>query len=84
MIKIVKVSIKIIFCNLRQNSNMLGHSDKEKAQIGSGHFEEWMPFCFSRHCHVKTDISGFLIDNNTSLVTKIMILKQLEPQIGGR
>ena len=63
---------------------MLGHSDKEKAQIGGGHFEKWMPFCFSRHCYVETDISGFLIHNNTSLVTKIMILKQLEPQIGGR
>ena len=63
---------------------MLGHSDKEKAEIGSSHFEKWMPFCFNRHCQVKTDITVFLIHDKTSLVTKIMILRQLEPEIGGR
>ena len=73
-----------MFCNLSQNSNMLGHSDKENAEIGVGHFEKWPPFCFNRHCHVKPDITGFLIHDNTSLVTKIMILRQIEPEIGGR
>ena len=63
---------------------MLSHSNKEKAKIGGGHFKEWLPFCFNKHCHVKIDISGFLIHDNTSLVTKIMILRQLEPEIGGR
>ena len=63
---------------------MLGHSDREKVEIGGGHFEKWTPFCFNRHCHVQTDITGFLIHDGTSLVTKIMILRQLEPKIGGR
>ena len=57
---------------------MLGHWDKEKAEIGGSHF------VFHRHCHVKTDITGFLIYDNTSLVTKIMILRQLEAEVGGR
>ena len=70
-----------MFCNLRQNSNMLGHWDREIAEIGGGHFEKWPPFCFNRHCHVKTDLTRFLIHDNTSLVTKIMILRQLEPKI---
>ena len=78
------LSINIIFCNLRQDSNMLGYSDKEKAKISDGHFAKWPPFCFNRHCHVKTDITGFLIHDNTSLVTKIMILRQLEAEIGWR
>ena len=69
---------------MRQDSNMLGHSDKEKVEIGVGHFAKWPPFCFNRHCHVKTDITGFLIHDNTSLVTKIMILRQLEAEIGWR
>ena len=73
-----------MFCNLSQNSNMLGLSDKENAEIGVGHFKKWPPFCFNRHCHVKTYITGFLIHDNTSLVAKIMILRQLEPEIGGR
>ena len=63
---------------------MLSHWDKEKAQIGVVHFEKWLPFCFNRHCHVKTDTTGFLIHDNTSLVTKIMILRQLEAEIGWR
>ena len=85
MITIVKVSVKkIVLCNLRQNSNMLGHSEKGKAEIRGGHFEKRWPFCFNRHCHVKTDITGFLLHDNTSLVPKIMILRQLEPEIGGR
>ena len=57
---------KYIFCNLRQNSNMLGHLDKGKADIGGSHFEKWLPFFFNRHCHVKTEITGFLIHDNTS------------------
>ena len=86
MNKTVKVSIKIIFCNLRQDSNMLGHWDKEKAEIGGNHFKKWLPLCFDRHCHVETNIklSGFLIYANTSLVTKLMILTQIEPETGGR
>ena len=63
---------------------MLGHSGKEKPEIGGGHFEKWLPFCFNRHCHVKTDITGFLIHGNTSLIIKIMILRQLKNEIGGR
>ena len=63
---------------------MFGHADKEKAEKGGGHFEKWPPFCFNRHCQVKIDITGFLIHDNTSLVTKIMILRQLESKIGGR
>ena len=63
---------------------MLGHWDKEKAEIDGGHFSKWSPFCFNRHCLVKTDITGFLIHDNTSLVTKIMILRQLEAEIGWR
>ena len=55
---------------------MLGHSDKEKAEIGGSHLEKRRPLCFNRHCHVQTDITGFLIHDNPSLVTKIMILRQ--------
>ena len=60
---------------------MLGHWDKEKAEIGVIHLKKWLPFCFNKHCHVKTDITGFLIHDKTSLVTKIMILRQLDAEI---
>ena len=75
---------KHIFCNSRQDSNMLDHWDKENSEIGVGHFEKWPSFCFNRHRYVKTDITGFLIHDSTSLVTKIMILRQLETEIGWR
>ena len=63
---------------------MLVHWDKEKAEIGVSHFEKWLPFYFNRYRHVKTDISGLLIHDNTYLVTKSMILRQLEAEIGWR
>ena len=40
--------------------------------------------CFDWHYHVRSDITGFLIHDKTHLVTKIMILRQLEAEINGR
>ena len=47
-----------------------------KAEIGGSHFEKLSPFCFDWHCHVRIDITGFLIYDSTYLVTKIMILSK--------
>ena len=63
---------------------MLGHWEKEKAEIGGNLFEKWLPFCFDLHCYARIDITGFLIHDNTYLVTKIMILRKLEAEISGR
>ena len=69
---------------MRQDSNMLGHCEKEKAEICGSHFEKSLPFCFDWHRHARIDITGFLIHDNTYLVTKIMILRKLDAEISGR